>query len=187
MKVMFDIDDTLFNNDIVESVLIKNNIDPKSVTVHWDIFTMDIPDHVKREIASGFENTELMSSFKPNDGAREAVEYFKARGDELIAITSRSYFHSSTTNKMMKRYFPEITKVYYSGPEPKLRSIKQLGVNVVIDDNTKTIDECLTLINPPIMFLVSNSMTPHNEHLIHKYEKMPNVHVITNLREVTNF
>lgn len=182
--VMFDLDDTLFNNTIVAEVLASHGIDINDVEVHWDIYKMDIPNKVKLEIATAFKDAVRMGNFLPNAGAKELVHHYVELGYTLIAITAREELHREETDKMVKKYFPEIEKIYYVGPEPKSKLVNELGVDIVIDDNPKTIDECLTLKWKPQMYLVSNAMTPHNKNLIPKYIGVPSVSIITNLIEL---
>ena len=159
--VMFDIDDTLVNNTVIENVLKKFGCE--DTRIQFDYFSMDIPAEAKDLITAKFVCNDTVSSFEPNPGMKELVQKLHEKGFKLISITARPEYVRTGTMVMMRKHFPQIQNVFFAGSFNKIEFIKAQGVTH-IDDSAKVMSDCQGLGLK--LFMISNDMTKHNHEFV---------------------
>jgi len=159
--VMFDIDDTLINNNTIEKVMIKYGCE--HAEVKYDYRQMDIPTEAMDEIEMMFNSDEHAGDFLPNEGMEEFVSELVKLGHVPISVTKRPDSVRRSTRGMMNKFFPDIKFIFF-GKSEKWPLIEACDVTHVFDDSSSVIMELQE--KPVKVFMMSNEMTAHNHEFV---------------------
>ncbi len=188
MNIMFDLDSTLVLNTVVIDTLYEYlSFEDAYAVIHnlcFDYTSHEgIPDHVKAMIDSRFADGLIMTSLKPNLHAQAVVKDLTNQGHSIYVITARGATDGEVkdvTPAFVKDLFPSIKGIALTGHN-KNRAIKELNIDLVVEDSTRVIDNILdsTEINPNII-LLSNENTPWNWN----YKRANEIIVLDSLLEI---
>jgi len=158
VKIVFDIDNTLFHNDVVEKISQKYNT---TRAVKHDL--SDLPEHVKNECFEAFSNVDTMCSLKPFTGLVGLDKWLVEQDHELYCVTARNEETMKEKTLEMLNVFPHIPKDnIYFGKEKK-HIYRQIRPDIVIDDHIGHIVEAIGCGVKHIV-LISNNLTPYNHY-----------------------
>jgi uncharacterized HAD superfamily protein len=167
MLIVCDIDNTLLENDVVESVY-KGLCRSKTLTSYdvrdWNY--SDFPPDIKAAILKKFLDHNFMCSLKPFVGAQNKIKEWSDNGDKVICMTSRSTDIKKQTVKYIKSLFPEISQVVFT--PNKALSISHSKVDAFIDDKAEDVLETAKL--GVRCYLISNDKTKYNWWLANDLE-----------------
>jgi len=188
MNIMFDFDSTLVLNPIVIDTLIENLPFDEAYDIihnlHKDYTNyVGIPSHIKDMMDAKFSDGLLMTSLSPNTYAQSVVQDLVDQGHSVYVITARGSHEGEvkeTTPAFVKELFPMVKGIALTGHN-KNKAIKQLDIDIVVEDSITVVDHILdsTEINPAIL-LLSNENTPWNW----KYERSNDILTIDTLLEI---
>jgi len=188
MNIMFDLDSTLVLNTIVMDTLHEMLPFEDAYDVIHNLYLdytsyTGIPGHVKAVMDSRFDDGLIMTSLKPNLHAQSVVQDLINQGHNVYVITARGSKDGEVkdvTPAFIKSLFPMISGIALTGHN-KNKTIKQLNIDVVVEDSTPVINNILdsTDINPFII-LLSNENTPWNWN----YARSNEIIVVDSLLEI---
>lgn len=100
-----------------------------------------IPRGKTHEYLKRFAQTSAHSHLSLMPGVEEAIDHFQSHGD-LVFITSRvEEAHEGTLKNLRELNLGHIPLYFSTKLLPKWKLVKVLGMEVLIDDNPKYIDE----------------------------------------------
>lgn len=176
MVVVFDLDNTLFYNSVVDDVCEKHNI----VRGKRHDLT-DLPDHVRNECFQKFGDVSIMGSLKLFDGAYDVVNRILSMGHEVHVVTSRDNRLKNCTLDMVYTHLPHGIKITLVGSYDKYDVYSKLKADIVIDDFYHHINEA-KMAKVPYVVMVSNKYTPYNHEYVSCVENLGGV-VIENIKD----
>ena len=156
MKIVIDLDNTLFYNDVVDVECARYGY-PR--TTRHDL--KDLPDFLINKCYDEFKNVERMNSFNPIDDALGVDKMLSDAGHYLIVITSRDKLLEEGTTEMLKTHFPYINELHVIESYNKQDLYDELVPDVVIDDHSDHIYQALDA-EVEYVFMVSNKNTTYN-------------------------
>jgi hypothetical protein len=184
MKIAIDVDDTMFDNDVLNQVLFENGIDPYIKNYSWDLH--ELPENVINELYSRWNNPDYMCCLTPFLGVyKKLIELYEA-GHELYALSARNSELRIRTIEMIEFHFVNfyscknlITDLFCIDDSTRDNNkvygknaiLKSENFDVFIDDSPKYIEAAISEFPNMKIFLVSNIYTRHNYLLRHNYGK----------------
>ena len=128
---------------------------------------------------------DQVTGVAPVAGSVEAIKKLKEQGHELYILTGRSENDVEETERWIKHHFPDVFKGVHYGNfftlnknhvfRKKLDTCRELGIEVLIEDNDKTALECAAagikvfLITTPWN---KNFKTTPNIQRVHSWEEI---------------
>jgi hypothetical protein len=177
MVIAIDLDNTLFNNNIVELVCMKNDIDPPE---EFDL--SDLPEHVQMECWSAFGDIKMMCNLQPFPTSLGIDSQLQLLGHDVVVVTSRSKEMERATIRMLYTHFKEIDDVFVVGSYDKTEAYNTIKADVVVDDNASHIHQAIDC-GVPIPVLISNDKTSYNHSEVDDVIER-GAYVIDNLSEL---
>lgn len=136
-----DIDNTLTNND-TERKLFSEFFNVKldeTITDHWATYVVTPEQH--KEFWSKNLKEIVTDSPLENNVLEMIKKEFVKNADSIYIITARPIeFYSETYNWLKENNVP-FDKLIMNGGESKIKYIKELSINVMIDDQTSLFDD----------------------------------------------
>ena len=160
MKIVIDLDNTLFYNNVVDIECAKAGI-PR--TTRHDL--TDLPYSVMNKCWSEFKNVERMTSLEPIVEALGVDGVLSGAGHYIIVVTSRSKLLEEGTIEMLNKHFPKINELHVIETYNKQDLYEELVPDVVIDDHSDHIYQALDA-GVENVFMVSNANTTYNHSQI---------------------
>jgi uncharacterized HAD superfamily protein len=182
VKIAIDIDDTLFRNDVIPTVIDEFGYDPK-LKIEYDFHMLSLPEDVRLECQRRFKLGEYMHNLKPIDGCRDRVQEWADQNHTLFCVTARDPLHTLGTNNMVKQYFPMIDYVILVGDFDKSRTYCKHEFDVVIDDSPDNVQQAIESGIEQVFF-ISNDKTPYNWRSRDKFKSIRNVFQVESVGDV---
>jgi len=159
MRIAFDCDDVLL--DYIQGLvkfteegfgLKKSKEDMKAYSFE-KFWGCSIEEAISR--ADMFHRTQRFGELEPIPGAIDGVKKLKARGHDLIVISSRPDFTiSDTAHNLRKHYGDAFSGIYLSknhytkrGDKSKGALCKEFDVDIMVDDGIVYATECADVCN----------------------------------------
>lgn len=167
MNIVFDLDNTMFHNDIVDNACADNGLERTS---RHDL--TDLPQHVQERCWAEFKDANIMGSFKPLKGAEGLDVFLEKQGHTIYVVTARSLSLKDATVEMVKRHFPAIKEenILLVESYSKGEVYEQIKADVVLDDHALHIHQAID-VGVPHAVLISNDKTRYNHHAIAEVEE----------------
>jgi hypothetical protein len=169
MKIMIDLDDTLFNNNILQSVCDNYGVDIDDYKITFKLKNSDLPPYIIDEVNEKFQDPEHMCNLIPNPTVHDFLIDCYSRDITMDIITARSTDLVEPTLDMIYEHFPyQFNEIIFTNGQSKIDMILNNRYDVIIDDNSEEMMELSNAIydipdyNPKI-FVPNNPNTPHNE------------------------
>lgn len=180
MNFIFDLDNTLFYNHIVDTQCALYSI-PRSKNHSLN----DIPSHVQNKCFELFANVEVMCNLQPFYNAVGMDKLLTDLGHDVYVVTARDDKLKDDTISMVKKHFPYVKDVVLVGSFDKHNTYKDLNADVVVDDHAKHIyDAYHADVNT--LFMISNYNTPYNHKEIQKVRSAGGI-IINGVEEILNY
>jgi uncharacterized HAD superfamily protein len=121
-----------------------------------------------KKVDSFFASDQL-KEISPIAGAIKGIKILKEKGHDLFIITGRSTNDVAETERWLKFHFPDVFKGVYYGNfftlnkesvyRKKIDICKELGIEIMIEDNLPTALECA--VNGMKVFLFDKPWNPY--------------------------
>jgi hypothetical protein len=166
MKIGIDLDGVLFDIQAVEKkICFRNGVD-WTPAPDWNY--SNYSEGFRKQIFSGFANPELMvdniTFLHPIEDIKRVMEKFINEGHELYIVSARAGSVAEQTTDFIKGHFSDYIKGIFCGDmKSKIPKLKEFGIEVMIDDSPKVIEECLENDITPIM--ISSDSQLYNHYL----------------------
>jgi uncharacterized HAD superfamily protein len=129
-----------------------------------------------------FLKTDPLKHFNPVAGSITAIKTLKERGHELYIITGRSNENSEHTETWLKHHFPKVfSGVHYVSfysltekPRKKSEVCRELGIELIIDDNWDTAVDCAAQNIKVLLFdqQWNRGKVPKNVERVHSWDEI---------------
>ena len=158
MNIVVDLDDTLFESNVIMDVVNKYRLPfQRSDIKTWELF--ELPEYCRVEVRKRWNQQKHMCRLIPCEDAVETINTWSNNGHHLYCVTSRSKKIEKETKKMVSHWFPTIKNTYVVEGS-KVEILKELKPDLFIDDGGHHMLDALQLnIN---VVLISNKHTPYN-------------------------
>lgn len=161
MNIVFDLDETLFESNVIIDVINKYNIPlTRSDIKTWDL--VEVPEFCRKEIKERWSLPDYMCNLKPCNGAKQMIYELYRNGHELYCVTSRDSKIERETKEMVRKVFPEIKETFVVNG-PKIEKLNDLNAELFFDDGPHHCIDANCNNIPTIM--ISNRHTPYNHHM----------------------
>lgn len=159
--ICLDLDNTLFEADVITDTLKEFNLDIKQSS--WDL--VEVPEYCRKIIEQRFKESKYMCNLNPCENAINKVEQWINNGFEIICLTARSLDIERETKRMVQKYFPGIKETIVVNGS-KIKMLSEIKPVLFVDDGPKYVLESLKLGYNTIM--ISNKFTLYNHELRNK-------------------
>lgn len=141
MRLGFDLDGVITNMDKALDERLNEKFDAGLHTDMWTTFLIEDSDWATPEMIEyaidGFGDPNFMGSLEPIDGAKEALDFLKKKGNSIHIITSRSKKLFKTTSGWLKDNHIPYDTLTLSKYKPRIA--KELEVRTFMDDHYETL------------------------------------------------
>lgn len=159
MKIVVDLDDTLFMNDVVINTTKEFGYTfTRSDIKTWNL--QEIPQVCKDEIHRRWKDVNYMCTLLPVENSQNIIKQWSIQ-HQIYCVTSRKKCVEHSTKIMVKHYFPEIIETYVVEGS-KINTLKKIKPDLFIDDSPYIVDAIKIGINS---IMISNKYTPYNHYL----------------------
>jgi 5'(3')-deoxyribonucleotidase len=99
----------------------------------------------RRKEIDEFFATDQWKKISPMAGSLKVIEALKTKGHELYIITGRNDKDIAQTELWIEKNFPSVFQgVHFANSRKKSEICKELGIEIMIDDNPDVALECAT-------------------------------------------
>lgn len=161
MNICCDLDDTLFESNVIMDVVNQYGLPYKREDIKtWEI--VELPEYCRMEIRKRWKLPEYMCNLKPCENSEEKIRKWHNEGHKIFCITSRDLSIEKETKNMVRKHFPGITETFVvNGSKNKVLS--EIKPDLFIDDGPHYVIESINLNIKTVM--ISNNHTPYNHFL----------------------
>ncbi|OIO41879.1 hypothetical protein COY00_03990 [Candidatus Pacearchaeota archaeon CG_4_10_14_0_2_um_filter_35_33] len=146
MRIAIDLDDVLADSLTTFIEFYNSNHQDKLKYEDFTSYTLNeingTPKEEENKLLADFDNSPYFQDTKPMLKSQEAVMELSKK-HELIIVTSRTLEKEEKTKAWLKKYFPEITKVYFTrhnyeaSQKTKAEICEEIGADILIEDRLK--------------------------------------------------
>ena len=174
MIIAIDLDDVLA--DSLTAFIKFYNETHQDVLKHEDFTSYLLTDirGISREeeykLLKEFENSPHSKELKPMPKSQEAIKQL-SKGNELVIVTSRLEEVRELTMLWLKKYFPELTRVYFTRIDygkvrkSKAEICKEIQADILIEDNLKYAKEVAEAGIKVLLYDYPWNQTPETENI----------------------
>ena len=178
MNIVFDLDNTLFHNDVSEIVSREFNV---PLTSYYDL--REYSDDAKKRCYEMFNDVDKMCNLIPFDGAYSKLKILYEQGHTLYCVTARTKKHEQGTLAMIKKHYPMISETILCDGFDKRDAYKQCNADMIIDDNFDFMVQGAE-VGIKYLILISNEITKYNHQYVPLMNKVMNGHVFKSVADI---
>lgn len=184
MKIAIDLDNTLFENRVVEDVIDEYNLNEKlkDTLYHWDLD--ELGNDAQAECFERFRDPKYMCHLKPIHGTKKKIKEWAKAGHELICVTARDIGIGMETADMLRKHYPEISNIVFVGSFDKTSTYAHHKFDVVIDDSPDNVKQAISFRKTKKVYFISNKHTQYNWDFIKPLSKSKRVEKVEGIRNI---
>lgn len=165
MIIGLDLDGVIFDvNKVIEMIHIENGFNYIPAPI-WSI-KESFPKELVSKIYDAFNSIDRMVDNVPLTLPQTAINFWVNKrlqeGHEVHTVSNRSLHIAEATKVKVKELIPNISSVNIIQGS-KINTLKELKVDVMIDDSPIVINECI--LNGIGTIMISNNKTLYNHNL----------------------